>query len=281
MSWRNPRTTGISESVARSEAIHDSTASPQTAYIESMACLKHWNSVLTFLMPRLHSESTTVIGLRERNGAERRQRILEAARHLIATGGMAALSMRKLAKEAGLAVATLYNLFGVREEILQALIMDAIDQMDLVLDRDAPLDDPIERCRAIVTVSVRHMVENETIFRPMVIAAAQASPNAATTDGHSRGKVARRAAQMQTLAIQAAIDQGLLNNRLDPDQLGQQIYHGYEFASMQWGSGQLDAAGFEARALYGLDLALLAVASDSIRPDLEAHLRKLEKQIRS
>ena len=115
------------------------------------------------------------MGLRELNVAARRQRILDAARRLIATGGIAALSMRKLAREAGLSVTTLYNLFGVREEILQALVMDAIDQMDLVLERDAPLDDPIERCRAVVTVSVRHMAKNEAIFRPMAIAAEQAS----------------------------------------------------------------------------------------------------------
>lgn len=185
--------------------------------------------------------------------------------------------MRKLAKEAGLAVTTLYNLFGVREEILQALVMDAIDQMDAVLARDAPLDDPIERCRAIITVSVRHMVENEAVFRPMVIAASQRL----VEGGRVRDEVARRAAQMQSLAIAAAIDQGLLSDLLDPDQLGHQIYHGYEFASIQWSIGQLDAAGFEARALYGLDLALLAVANHSIRADLEADLCKLEKVIGS
>jgi AcrR family transcriptional regulator len=185
--------------------------------------------------------------------------------------------MRKLAKEAGLAVTTLYNLFGVREEILQALVMDAIDQMDAVLARDAPLDDPIERCRAIITVSVRHMVENEAVFRPMVIAASQRL----VEGGRVRDEVARRAAQMQSLAIAAAIDQGLLSDLLDPGQLGHQIYHGYEFASIQWSIGQLDAAGFEARALYGLDLALLAVANHSIRADLEADLCKLEKVIGS
>jgi len=224
-------------------------------------------------MARPAPEEPTVLGLRELNLAQRRQRILDAARHLIADGGMAALSMRKLAKEAGLAVATLYNLFGVREEILQALVMDAIDQMDLVLEREAPLNDPMERCRAIITVSVQHMVENEAVFRPMVLTAPQAPP------GGGRD-VARRAAHMQSLAIQAAIDQGLLSDLFDPEQLGHQIYHGFEFASIQWGIGQIDAAEFEARALYGLHLALLAVAKDSIRPKIEADLHNLEKTFR-
>ena len=59
--------------------------------------------------------------LRQVNIESRRRRILEAARNLIATGGMQALSMRKLAAESGLAVTTLYNLYGSRDEILFAL----------------------------------------------------------------------------------------------------------------------------------------------------------------
>ena len=66
--------------------------------------------------------------LREINVEARRRRILDAARSLIAKGGMAALSMRKLATEAGLSVTTLYNLYGVRDEILHALIDDAVDR---------------------------------------------------------------------------------------------------------------------------------------------------------
>ena len=55
--------------------------------------------------------------LRERNVAARRQRILDAARGLILRGGVQALSMRKLAEASGLAVKTLYNLWGVANEL--------------------------------------------------------------------------------------------------------------------------------------------------------------------
>ena len=82
--------------------------------------------------------------LREINVEARRRRILDAARSLIAKGGMAALSMRKLATEAGLSVTTLYNLYGVRDEILHALIDDAVDRIEPVLDAEAPIvDEPV------------------------------------------------------------------------------------------------------------------------------------------
>ena len=107
--------------------------------------------------------------LREVNIEARRQRILEAARALIAAGGMQALSMRKLAAKAGLSVTTLYNLYGVRHEILHALVDDAVDRIVELLDAEAPLADPLERCRAVITVSIRHLSENEAIYRPMLL----------------------------------------------------------------------------------------------------------------
>ncbi len=184
--------------------------------------------------------------------------------------------MRKLATEAGLSVTTLYNLFGVREEILQALIMDAIDRMGEVLERDAPQDDPIERCRAIATVSIRYMAENKAVFRPMGMAELEASLAGRAPSTEAR----RRAAAMSTQAVQAAIDQGALSDLLDPVQLGHQIHHGFEYANIQWALGLIDDARFEAMALHGLNLALLGVATDSTRPGIEAELQELEIRLR-
>ncbi len=219
--------------------------------------------------------SQEAVSLREINVEARRHRILDAARRLIAEGGMAALSMRKLAAEAGLSVTTLYNLYGVRDEILNALIHDAVDRMEPVLDAEAPLDDPLERCRAIITVSVAHFDEHEAIYRPMMVASYEGLSSTAVADR----RMAKRAAGMQSEAIEQAIAQGLLHDTLSPDRLGEQIYHGYELACVQWAFGLIDIAGFEARALYGLYLALLAVAIDEVRPQLEAHLRDLEGQL--
>lgn len=227
-------------------------------------------------MLQVDAIETEAPNLRQINIEARRQRILAAARRLIASGGMDALSMRKLAREAGLSVTTLYNLFGVREDIVQALIDDSIDMMDQILEQEAPLDDPLERCRAVITVSIRHMVENEAVFRPMLIAAHQGSIPGAYEDGH----ISKRAVAMQTVAIEAAITRGLLSDLLDSKLLGQQIYHGYDRAGAQWANGVLDEDGFLVRALYGLYVALLGVATKTARPRIEKELRTLEKRLR-
>ena len=85
---------------------------------------------------------------------------------------------------------------------------------------------------------------------------------------------------MQGVAIEAAIERGLLQGVLDPNLLGRQIYHGWDLASLQWALGLLDEAGFRARALYGLYTVLLGIATDPLRPRIEAELRKLERQLR-
>lgn len=218
--------------------------------------------------------STVRRSVREINCDARRDRILEAARGRIARGGMAALTMRTLAREAGLSVTTLYNLLGGRDAIVTALIEDSIDQMDAALDREAPLEDPIERCRAVVRVSIRHIALNEASFRPMLLAGLY------RRSGRSKGAlIASRAARMQSVAIEEAIAMELLSPLLDPAVLGRQIYHGYELAMIQWATGEIDVAGFEARALYGLYVALLGIASDVLRPSIEAELRSLERTL--
>jgi AcrR family transcriptional regulator len=213
--------------------------------------------------------------LREINCEARRQRILEAARTLITDGGMPALSMRKLAQEADVSVTTLYNLFGARNDILAALVHDAIDRIDQILEREAPLDDPIERCRAVITVSVRYIADQEATFRPMIHTLYQGL----SLGGIERSDTSERAAHMQRIAIEKAIDQGLLHDTLDPGVLASQIYHGYDLACCHWAYGLLDADGFRARALYGLYVALLAVATDRLRPALETELRTLEREL--
>ena len=222
-------------------------------------------------MSQIESQPT----LREVNIESRRQRILKAARSLIASGGMRSLSMRTLAAESGLVVATLYNLYGSRDEILYALIQDGVDRIVPILDAEAPIDEPLARCRAVITVSVRFFAENEAIYRPMLVASYEGLSAGADADR----RLAKQAASMQREGIEQAIAKGLLKSSLDPERLGEQIYHGYELAAVQWGFGLLDAAGFRARALYGMVLALLAVASDAVRPELEAEAQELEREL--
>jgi AcrR family transcriptional regulator len=59
-----------------------------------------------------------------------RWRVLRAARALVAQQGLEALTMRQLAVEAEMSVASLYNLIGGRDEIVRALGMYFLEELD-------------------------------------------------------------------------------------------------------------------------------------------------------
>ena len=158
----------------------------------------------------LQNQPPAAKSLRAINVEARRQRILHATGEIIAREGMEALSMRRLAREAGVSVTTLYNLFGSRNDILFALVHDLVDRIDRILDAEAPLDDPIERCRAVITVSITYIVEHESTCRPMFVALYDGLPDPPP----DRFGIAERAAGMQQVAIEAAVERGLLRDVL-------------------------------------------------------------------
>jgi len=207
----------------------------------------------------LSGQRKSTKGLRERNVEVRRQQILQAARVLLSRGGLAALSMRKLAEEASLSVNTLYNLWGTREEILRA-----------------PPDDPVDYCRSLVRATVREMSRQSEFFRPMILAWLE-------------GEIAGQPSPVEPMAhsililsqvIRQARTRGFLESPLKPEQVAWQIHHGAQFASIQWALGRIDDAHFEARALYGLNLAFLGLVHEERRPEIRTKLKGLERKLR-
>ena len=64
-----------------------------------------------------------------RRRSTRREQILVAAEHLVATEGAAALTMRRLAEELGIRAPSLYKHLRDKDELLGALQARALDSM--------------------------------------------------------------------------------------------------------------------------------------------------------
>jgi len=216
-----------------------------------------------------------VSGLREHNAEVRRQQILRAARALLSRGGIGALSMRKLAEEASLSVNTLYNLWGTREEILRALTLDARDRMEASLAIDALPEDPIDCCRTLVRTTVGEMSRQHEFFRPMILAWLEGEivgqPSPIEPMAHS--------IRVLSQIIQKAQESGIFDCPMKPKHIAWQIEHGAQFASIQWALGRIDDAHFEARALYGLNLAFLGLVGGARRVEIQKKLRGLERKM--
>jgi AcrR family transcriptional regulator len=93
----------------------------------------------------------------QRRSRERVERILDAASDLIVEAGGTALSTRTIAERAGVPVASLYQYFADRDEILLALVKRDTEEMDeAVADAVAGLE--IVSVRTIVTATMRAFV---------------------------------------------------------------------------------------------------------------------------
>ncbi|MET0190702.1 MAG: helix-turn-helix domain-containing protein [Pseudonocardia sediminis] len=89
-------------------------------------------------------------GVRLARTAWRRGQIVEAATRLLERHGFHGMSMQALAKEAGVSVGLIYSYIGGKEDVVVAVVLDVIDQLNSLTTTamDAAGDDPVERLAA-------------------------------------------------------------------------------------------------------------------------------------
>jgi AcrR family transcriptional regulator len=91
----------------------------------------------------------------ERRRAATRARLLAAARRLFASQGFEVTTMRDIAGEADVALGSFYNYFRTKDEVLEALLEDALrEQLRLLVERQEQVDDPAER----ISIAHRHLL---------------------------------------------------------------------------------------------------------------------------
>src|SRR5689334_9606890 len=102
-------------------------------------------------------------GVRARVRAELTREIAEVARQHLASDGAAALSLRAVARELGMASSAVYRYFPSRDDLLTALIVDAYNALgDAAEQADAerPRSDLLGRwqaaCAAVRTWAIAH-----------------------------------------------------------------------------------------------------------------------------
>lgn len=218
-------------------------------------------------MTRQSLPTTPAPGLRERNKAKRRHAILDATLQLLRSFPLAEVSTERIAAEAEVAPATVYNLVGSREELLLACVDRVVEQLVDALVQIDPTDDPIAAATAVVEQSSEAFIADGHAFRQIVGALRDiaGTGSALTIDP----------AQLQIAAMRAAQHHGLLRDDIDPAAVGRQIYLSYNGALFAWAALRLTDDGFRLAVRHGLWTALAAFASDTHRPDFLQHLRTL------
>jgi len=188
---------------------------------------------------------------------ERKHRILEVARGLIADRGYEGVTMRDLADESLVSVPTLYNLFGGKQELLFA----AVESYFLELLKGAESSGRDEGLPQLI--SLVEMIGHEMLQRAAYARSLMRFFGGRTETGGLHEFVARRLTNELVTALEEM-----------QSKLGERLSSHFIITSFEWSSGYLTDEGMQSTLLYGLGIMLLGVARGKAAEELEALVRK-------
>ena len=213
------------------------------------------------------------MGLLEEHKAERRERIVKAAKKLVAERGYDGLTMRDLADAARVSVPTLYNLFGSKD----AILVTELEAMASAIARALPTSGEsfLERGMAAFDAGMKILEASPAFFRA-VIQMFLTSPET----GEVRERVELGFVKIMEANLRAAKAAGQLADWAEPAIVARHMYTQQVAGFLGWGLGQVDFATFRAGTVSACAHILAGVARGAFAAEVEAQIKHLSTPLR-
>lgn len=207
----------------------------------------------------------------EATKSRRRDGIVTAARTLMRRAGTEGFSMRVLAEEAGVSIATPYNLFGSKQAILLEVLAADLKEYEAALARMRA--DEIEVLFRTIEMMAELFAQEPELYRSVIASVSR--------DGgpELRFMVSGPRYLLWKRLLREATDAGLLRADVDPDAFAVTVTQHMLANVLDWAQGNLSLAEMAGRIRYGLALSLLAIATEASRQQIESHLRSAERSL--
>lgn len=215
-------------------------------------------------------EPVADLGRREQAKAERRQKIMRAARDMIRETGDMNLSMRELAKRAEVSVATSYNLFGSKRAVVMAVLEDERDFVQKY--HKLHVANAIERIFEAYELAYGYFVQDPDFYRPLWRALLTAGGKDDDTGLVSPERQAQTRAAWHLL-LTAAQEEGLLRQDIAVTPLERALSHLAGGTLLAWAVGTLETEDLMASVGHGYALILSAAATPEGRELLERKIK--------
>jgi AcrR family transcriptional regulator len=206
---------------------------------------------------------------RQANKKVRRERILDIAKHLIASEGLEAFTFSQLATEAGVSTPTIHNLFGKKGDIVSELVAELISSISAMMAKPI-FGDPVESATYYIDSMVGLYDGNEDFYRAAYMSADKVG---LFDDRESPEGFVQQSQKIARLCCTAALEQGFLLGNIDTKTLLRLLYDCHRIGRQDWVYGYIDLYEYRDRTLEGM---LTVYASDA---SPECHNR-LSKKIR-
>ncbi len=214
------------------------------------------------------------LGRREEAKAERRRRIIAAARDLIRQTGDTDLSMRTIAKKANVSLATPYNLFGSKRDVVLAIMYE--DERDFD-EKFATLHpgNAVDHIFAALSLAVGYYTADPRFYRTLW----QALLDTYGKGGASFSRPERRAHShaLWTRLIERAQREGYLDRGMSADAIERSLAHCFNGVMLSWIFGAIATEQMLPAAGYGYGLMLQGAATRSGRERIAKKTASFEK----
>ena len=193
---------------------------------------------------------------RQANKKLRRQRILDIAKHLIASQGFEAFTLSHLAKEAGVSTPTIHNLFGKKDNIFQELVSQMVNTISLALS-NPDVSDPIEGAEVFTDNLLRLYKQDEAFYRSAFIAADRTG----LFDHKLPDGIFHQSLQIAERLCTEAKENGFLKGNIATGTLAEQLFACQRLARQDWVNGYIDLQRYRKQVLIGMYITYAADAS--------------------
>jgi AcrR family transcriptional regulator len=212
----------------------------------------------------------SVSSRREQAKAERRLKIVRAARDLIRETGDTNLSMRMIAQRAEVSLATPYNLFGSKRAVVMAVLEDERDFLHRFMS--LKVDNAIDRIFEANALGAGYFIQDPAFYRPLWKALLD-------TNGEDETGLATPERLAQTRAawrwlLSAAQDEGLLRRDMPVEILERTMSHLGNGLMLSWAMGTMATEDLLPASGLGYALVLYNAATPAGRAHLDRQIAR-------
>jgi AcrR family transcriptional regulator len=210
------------------------------------------------------------MSLFEEHKAERRARIIAAARELVTKHGYDGLTMRDLAAAARVSVPTLYNLFGSKDAILAAELGRTAVVISSRIQQHGSF---FARGMAAFEAGMDMIEEQPAFFRAVMHMFLTSPESGDMRRASEAGYIA-----IMTANLSAAKQAGQLAAWAHPEVVARHMYGLYISIFLAWAADELDMKAFRTAALSGICHLLVGVTLGPFHDEALARLQQLYQE---
>jgi AcrR family transcriptional regulator len=236
-----------------------------------------YNTVIQNLI--LTAQEYPMTAGKEKRTTQNRKKILAAARTIILDQGIQALSVRSLAAKSELALKTIYNLYGNKENVIIAIFEQGtrdIDTATLSLQNDLK-NGPWKTAyyQEWIDAVEPLFLNNQAVIKPSIIAGFSLG----CPDSNQLAELHSKRIKKIQKALEIAAENNLIWRDLNLAVCAHLAYHSYFNVVLQWARGDLDDRGLVVYGRYALHTILHTLINDPVRRENTLTLLRNLKEI--